>query len=211
MLKQLADGVATVLVAPLLLLYRAQSAIVPTRRVQAFQGCGQLLSMAPGLPGVYMRRAFYRRTAAGCSRDCSIGFLTLLTHPGVTIGRHVYIGARCTIGNAAIGDDVLIGSNVDVLSGKHQHNFDRVDVPVRLQGGRYDRISIGRDVWIGNSTCIIADVGEQAVVAAGAVVVKPVAPRTIVGGNPAKVIGTRGREASATDLPPLQLEESRVD
>jgi acetyltransferase-like isoleucine patch superfamily enzyme len=159
-----------------------------------------------------MRRAFYRRTAAGCSSDCSIGFLTLLTNPGVTIGRHVYIGARCTVGNAAIGDDVLIGSNVDVLSGKHQHGFDRLDVPVRLQGGRYDRISIGRDAWIGNSACVTSDVGDQAIVAAGAVVVKPVASRAIVGGNPARVIGTRGREESSTsELPPRQLEESSVD
>jgi acetyltransferase-like isoleucine patch superfamily enzyme len=191
MLKQLANGLATVLVAPVLLIYRTEAALLPGRRVQAFQGCGQLLSLVPGLPGIYLRRAFYRRSLSACSDDCSIGFGTLLTNPEARVGRHVYIGARCTVGNAAIADDVLIGSNVDILSGRNQHAFQRLDIPVRLQGGQYDRVTLGRDAWIGNSACVTADVGEQAIVAAGAVVVKPVPPRMIVGGNPARIIGNR--------------------
>jgi maltose O-acetyltransferase len=60
-----------------------------------------------------------------------------------------------------------------------------------MQGGKYTIVTLGPDCWIGNGATVADNVGEQAVVAAGAVVVKPVAPRTIVGGNPAKVIAER--------------------
>ena len=51
-------------------------------------------------------------------------------------------------------------------------------------------VTIGDDCWIGGGAIICpgVTVGEGAVVAAGAVVVKDVEPRTVVGGNPARMI-----------------------
>lgn len=60
----------------------------------------------------------------------------------------------------------------------------------------YKEITIGDCVWLGNRVTICGNVniGEGAIIAAGAVVVKDVPPHAIVGGNPAKVIKYRDSE-----------------
>lgn len=190
-LKAIGNGIADLLALPFVLCYHAQAALLRRRRNEVFQTFSHLLGMWPGFLGKYVRRAFYRRTMRRCSGTCSIGFGTHFATPDVEIGENVYIGARCMIAHVRILDDVLIGSNVDLLSGKRQHFFERLDIPIRLQGGEDRVVTIGPDSWIGNSAVVAEDVGAQAVVAAGAVVVKPVAPRSIVGGNPARVLAER--------------------
>jgi acetyltransferase-like isoleucine patch superfamily enzyme len=191
-LKVVLNGVASLVVLPFIGAYRLSAALWPTRRDSLFQGYSELFSLWPGMSGHFVRRAFYRATLRRCSEECAIGFGTLFATADVDIGEHVYIGAHCMIGHVTIGDHVLIGSRVDIPSGKHQHHFDRLDVPIRLQGGAFTRVTIGADTWIGNGATILDDVGSQAIVAAGAVVVRPVSPRAIVGGNPAVVLGHRG-------------------
>ncbi|HET7459460.1 MAG TPA: DapH/DapD/GlmU-related protein [Gemmatimonadaceae bacterium] len=191
-LKWLLEAVAILLVSPLAGLFLLSARLVPHRDDGIFQGYSQLMSLWPGLTGNFLRRAFYRLTLTRCARNCSIGFGTIFATAKVEIGDGVYIGPNGNIGHVSLGDDVLLGSNVTILSGKRQHRLDRLDVPVRLQGGAYDRVTVGRDVWVGNGAIVLADVGDQAVVAAGAVVTKPVRPRAIVGGNPAREIGERG-------------------
>ena len=188
-LKWLASVVAYVLVAPLWLQTLALRAFLRTD--QPFQMASHLLSLAPGVVGNYLRRAFYRMTLARCGTDVCIEFGTILHQASIELGRRVYIGCNCSIGAAVIEDDVLIGSNVDILSGTQQHRFHDLDVPIREQGGRLDKILIGRDCWVGNSSVIMANVGPQAVVAAGSVVVNSVEPRSVVGGHPAKPLRTR--------------------
>ncbi|MCI0432995.1 MAG: acyltransferase [Gemmatimonadetes bacterium] len=199
--KRIASLVADLIAIPMVLLYRITILVLPDRVEDVFQGYSQWLGLWPGYTGVYVRRAFYRRTLDSCSANCYIGFGTLLVTPHITIGHHVYIGARCMIAHSVIGDDVLIGSNVDIVAGRHTHDFSRLDVPVRVQGGRYEPVTIGRDAWIGNGAMVLADVGEQAVLAAGVVVANPVAPRAIVVGNPARVMGERGvpKPAASSD------------
>jgi len=85
----------------------------------------------------------------------------------------------------------MLGSNVDIISGKNQHNFDRLDIPMREQGGDLEKIVIGEDSWLGNSSVVMANVGKKSIVAAGSVVVKDVPPYSIVGGNPARVLKSR--------------------
>ena len=198
-LKRPLDWTALLAAAPLAAVYLGVARVVPARREPVFQACSQFLSLWPGAPGDFLRRAFYRMTLAGASEDCSIHFGTIFATPAVWIGRGVYIGANCNIAHCRIGDDTLLGSNVTILSGNRQHHFDRLDVPIRQQGGSHRTLAIGRDVWIGNGAIVLEDVGDQAIVAAGSVVTRPVAERTIVGGNPARVIGRSDAPVGASD------------
>ena len=156
-----------------------------------FAACAELLSLVPGKPGIFLRRSFYRMTLDRCATDVSIGFGSLLTHPEVEIDVGVYVGLRCTIGKAILERDATVGSNVDILSGRRQHEFGRPQTPIQGQGGRFDRVRIGQNSWVGNSAVVMADVGPDCVVGAGSVVVKPIPARAVAVGNPATVTKTR--------------------
>jgi virginiamycin A acetyltransferase len=156
-----------------------------------FAGCAELLSLVPGKPGVFLRRSFYRMTLDRCAMDVHIGFGSLLAHPDAEIHQRVYVGLRCTIGKVVMESDATIGSNVDILSGRRQHGFANRDLPIQNQGGRYAQIRVGRNSWIGNSAVVMADIGPDCVIGAGAVVVKPVPAGSVAVGNPSTVIKTR--------------------
>lgn len=163
-------------------------------REKAFHGASQSLAHVPGLFGEYLRLAFYRRALDACGDDCCISYGTLFSKPGARLGERVYIGTNCTLGLVTLEDDVLLASNVDVLSGSGQHVFEDLATPVREQGGTFRRVTIGRDTWIGNRTVVMADVGQQCVIGAGSVVTKPLPPRSLAVGSPARVVGQRGAE-----------------
>ncbi len=103
----------------------------------------------------------------------------------VKIGNNVMIMPDCLMmsrGGITIEDDAMIAANVQLISNNH----DLHDRQLLL----CKPVHIGRKAWIGAGATILpgVTVGENAVVAAGAVVTKDVAPNTIVGGNPAKFI-----------------------
>lgn len=163
-----------------------------------FAASSEFLSLIPGKLGIFVRRSFYRMTLDACGTDCHFGFGTTLARRQIWIGRGVYIGNRCTIGRVVIEDDVTIGSNADLLGGRRQHHFDRLDRPIQDQGGTFREIRIGRNSWIGNSAVVMADIGEDCVIGAGAVLVHDIPARTVAVGNPAVVKKVRpGIEAAA--------------
>ncbi|MDP3980349.1 MAG: DapH/DapD/GlmU-related protein [Chlamydiota bacterium] len=149
------------------------------------------MALIPGLCGVYLRRAFYQMTLTECANDCFIGFGTIFSTNQVKIGPRVYIGAYCIIGEAVIEEDCLISSRVNILSGKHQHSFKDLTIPIREQLGAFEQVRIGRDTWVGQAATIMANIGEQCVIAAGSVVFHDISDRSIVRGNPAEIIKTR--------------------
>jgi len=106
----------------------------------------------------------------------------------ICIGHNVFINQNCTfydLGGLYIGDDVMIGPNVSIITTGHP-----------LEPSQRRKVTIGkpivieRNVWIAAGATIIGGVtiGENSVVAAGAVVTRDVPPNTLVGGNPARVI-----------------------
>ncbi len=155
-----------------------------------FPDIAQLLSLIPGIIGNYIRKEFYKFSLKGCSDNCCISFGTIITFRDIEIGQRAYIGVRCMIGGS-IGDDVLIGSNVDILSGKNQHSFESLDKPISQQEQKFENIKIGNGSWVGNSSVVMANIGEGCVIGAGSVVVNDIEDFSIAVGNPAKIIKKR--------------------
>lgn len=110
----------------------------------------------------------------------------------IRVGRNVFINQNCTfydLGGLDIADDVMIGPNVSIITTSHP-----LDPSQRRAVTIGKPIVIERNVWIAAGATIIGGVtiGENAVVAAGAVVTKNVPPNTLVAGNPARVIRSIG-------------------
>lgn len=107
-----------------------------------------------------------------------------------TLGKNVFINHACSfldIGGITIEDDVLIGPRVNITS--ENHPVDPADRKALIPRS----VHIKRNAWIGAGATILpgVTVGENAVVAAGAVVSRDVPPNTVVAGIPAKVVKER--------------------
>ena len=105
----------------------------------------------------------------------------------ITIGKNVFINHACSfldMGGITIEDDVLIGPRVNLTT--ENHPLD----PANRRDLITKPIVIKRKAWIGAGATILPGVtiGENSVVAAGAVVSKDVPANTVVGGIPAKFI-----------------------
>ena len=105
----------------------------------------------------------------------------------VTVGKNIYINHACTmlaLGTITIEDDVLIGPKTNLITEGHP-----ID-PNNRKAMEVKPIVIKKNAWLGAAVTILpgVTVGENSIVAAGAVVNKDVPPNTIVAGVPAKVI-----------------------
>ena len=175
-----------VLMIPLILSYKFLSIL--SNQDSLLAGYSQLLSLLPGKTGSYLRAAFYRFTLTRCAPNALISFGVLLSQQDTEIEEGVYIGPHCNIGRCRIGNNTLLGSGVHIMSGKGQHNFDDPDKPIKDQGGTFTKVHVGANCWLGNGALIMASIGDNSVVAAGAVVVSDVPSHVVVAGNPARVI-----------------------
>jgi acetyltransferase-like isoleucine patch superfamily enzyme len=115
--------------------------------------------------------------------------------PSIVIGDRVFIGFGCEFNvrrGVTIGADCLIASGCKFVD--HDHGIARRDVPMKEQAdGTEAEIAIGDDVWLGANAVVLKGVriGRGAIIAAGAVVTKPVGEYEIWGGVPARLIGNR--------------------
>ena len=113
----------------------------------------------------------------------------------IVIGDRTFINVNCTLLDSplanysiTIGDDCLIGPNVQLLAVSHATNPAE-----RLNKENFAApIALGNNVWIGAGAIILAgvNIGENSIVGAGAVVTKNVMANTVVAGNPAREIRT---------------------
>lgn len=105
----------------------------------------------------------------------------------ITVGKNVFINSGCRFqdqGGITIGDGTLIGHNVVLATLNHgiapDERHDLFPAPIH----------IGKNVWIGANATVLPGVtiGDNAVIAAAAVVTKDVPANVVVSGVPAKVI-----------------------
>ena len=106
----------------------------------------------------------------------------------IRVGRNVFINQNCTfydLGGLDIGDDVMIGPNVSILTAGHP-----LDPSQRRAATIGKPIAIERNVWIAAGATIVGGVtvGANSVIAAGSVVTRSVPPNTLAAGNPARAI-----------------------
>ncbi|MNO37759.1 putative acetyltransferase [compost metagenome] len=103
----------------------------------------------------------------------------------ITIGKNVFFNTGCSFqdrGGISIGDGTMLGMNVTIATLNHGLSLDTRNVTYPSP------VIIGENVWIGSNVTILPGVtiGDNSVVAAGAVVTKNVPENTVVAGVPAK-------------------------
>ncbi|HUS16562.1 MAG TPA: acyltransferase [Chloroflexia bacterium] len=152
------------------------------------------------VPSYTLRHAWYRQVLGirlGRGSSLAMGqfiwffSLSQLRRDGLQIGPDSLINRGCVLdarGPLQIGAHVSISPNVAILTTQHVMNDPAFPTATRP-------VVIGDYAWIGMRAMIMPGVtiGEGAVVAAGAIVTRDVAPYTVVGGSPARPIGTRKR------------------
>jgi len=193
LIKTVARWIATLVILPALAVFWIKSAIVG--RDRALEDSTEGLARFPGILGRYLRRAFLARVLAHCHKTAWIGYGTLFSKVGASVGENVYVGPRCHIGLAVLEANVLLAAGVHVTSGGVTHGFDDLSRPIRDQQGTPSLVRIGAGAWIGSAAVVMADVGRDSIVGAGAVVTKPLPDRVIAVGVPARVVRRRDEAA----------------
>ena len=109
----------------------------------------------------------------------------------IFLGKSFYANFDCVMLDVCpihIGDNCMLAPGVHIYTATHP-----VDAAERISGIEYGKpVTIGHNVWIGGRAVINPGVtiGDNAVIASGAVVVTDVPPNVVVGGNPAQIIKT---------------------
>lgn len=192
-LKRCVQFVFCVLVLPRLAWHKIGEV---TLGVRAFSGASESIAKIPGMRGVYSRQAFYRRTLQACGLDCYFGWNSVFSMREAQLGDRVYIGRFCSLGYAQIESDSMLADGVQVLSGGREHGTDETEANMHDQGQSYCPVRIGHACWIGANAVIMADVGANSIVGAGAVVNKPIPKDSVAVGVPARVVKRRGAIAN---------------
>lgn len=181
--------VAHVAATPFVLSFAVKAALIG--RDRAIQSSTQLLALVPGLSGQYLRRAFLSRTIDACHHTVVVEFGTTLSRAGARLDERVYIGPGCHLGLVHVERDVLIAAGVHIPSGSMTHGIEDVTQAIRDQPSARRLVRIGAGSWIGASAVVMADVGRDTVVGAGAVVTQPVPGGVVAAGVPTRVLRIR--------------------
>ena len=158
-------------------------------RIEAiFVFFAQLLALAPGLPGDYLRAGYYRLTLTEAPLSSRIQFGSFFAHSQARLAEHVYIGSNCILGHTEIGERTHIASGVQIPSGRRQHPRSADGAIRGAEQGAFTTVIVGRDCWIGAGAIVMADVGAGCTIGAGSVVTKPIPAGCVAVGSPARIL-----------------------
>lgn len=107
----------------------------------------------------------------------------------IHVGKNFFANYDCIIldvCNVTIGDNCMMAPRVCIYTATHP-----LDAESRISGAEFGKpVTIGDNVWFGGSSVVLpgVNIGNNVVIAAGAVVTKDVPDNVVVGGNPAKII-----------------------
>jgi acetyltransferase-like isoleucine patch superfamily enzyme len=153
----------------------------------------RLLTDLGYVPSHAVRKFFYRQAGMTVPTSTSIHWRCEFYAPErISFGEHCTIGDSCFLdgrSGLSFGHSVNLGSHVSIYTREHavdDPNFAETGAPV----------AVGDHAWIASHAIVLPgiNIGEGAVVAAGAVVVKDVRPFSMVGGNPARLIRQRSTD-----------------
>ncbi|MDM0473298.1 acyltransferase [Clostridium perfringens] len=113
---------------------------------------------------------------------------------GLELGKNFGCGDFCFFGCSGgikIGDNVIMGQNVRFHS--QNHNFERIDIPIKNQGVNSKGIIVGDDCWIGAGTTILdgVKIGRGCVIGANTLINSEIPEYSVVVGNPFRIIKIR--------------------
>lgn len=197
--KTFADIIAFALVLPLGVASGLEHRLRP-RAEGIFHFCAHAVALLPGLPGAYLRRAFYRLALDHCDPLCHIGFGAMFTHREVLVGRGVYLGTWALVGSADLREGTSIGSRASLLSGTELHEF-RDGQWTPFDAERLRQIVLGPHAFVGEGAIVMADVGARTMVTAGAVVSNSIPAGIVVAGNPARFVRRLEPEPDSAAMP----------
>ena len=130
------------------------------------------------------------------SKIGAYSFVTTTSHmskygKGLTIGNNSACGRYCEFGASGgieIGNDVIMGSYISFHS--ENHNYLDKNLLIREQGVSSKGIKIGNNIWVGSKVTFLdgCKVGDNCVIASGAVVNSIYPDNVIIGGVPAKIL-----------------------
>ena len=189
------------------------------------------------LPSLFsFKKLTYKRVDFGTLWDTKSSF-TKFTHilrgarlNNAHIGKYSRVGVNCKLTNVTVGNFSCIGADCVVGVGQHPTNYltyhsifykqgnwgwhdDWIKYPKGFQEQAH--ITIGNNVWIGQKVVIMdgVTIGDNSIVATGAIVTKDVPHYSIVGGVPAKVIKTLFNDEMRKRLDEIQwwnLEDNEI-
>lgn len=185
-IKRAVDLCCVIAVSPAAAMCAIEAAVTARGDV-FFVFWAQAFALVPGLPGVSLRRAFYRLTLDQCDESFFIGFGAIFSHRHSRIEQDAYVGPYAVIGSTWLRRGCLIGTRSSIVSGTGLHSQDSQGRWMATDVTRIRQIEIGEYAWIGEGSIVMADIGPSAMVGAGSVVSSNVPARVVVVGNPARI------------------------
>lgn len=189
MIRWIIYGIIYIPVLPFGLLSVAWFKIFGSQAI--FFCCAETFSLMPSYLGLMVRSCYYYQTLKKAHPDLVVLFGGYVSKMNSKFGRNVKIGGRSMVGLVDVGDNTAIGNNVNIISGRYQHNFVDTSKDVFDAKDHFESIKIGSNCFIGDNSVVMASVGNSSIIGAGSVVVSKIPDYVVAVGNPAKPVKER--------------------